>query len=95
MVNISLTEVPEYQVNSGRDVASKATGGVKSAIPGGQSVNQQGVQGVTKAPTTNSGASVSNTGAAKAATGGGVGTTGTNSVPNPLTPNASRGLPLF
>jgi hypothetical protein len=93
MVNISLSEVPQYQVNSGRDVASKATGGAKAAFPNSQSVNQQGVQGVTKAPTTNSGANVSSTGAAKAATGSAG--TGNGSAPKPLAPDASRGLKPF
>jgi hypothetical protein len=32
MVDISFTEVPEYQVNSGRDIASQATGGAKSTL---------------------------------------------------------------
>jgi len=82
MVNISLTEVPEYQVNSGRDIASKATGGAKAAFP--NSVNGQATQGVTKAPETNSGANVSSTGASKAATGGG------DVVIKPRTPGANN-----
>ena len=66
MVDITLNEVPEYQVNSGRDIASQATGGAKAA-PNGGGVKDQANQ--TKG--VKSGPGVNNAGAAKAATGRG------------------------
>lgn len=74
-VDIALTEVPEYQVKSGRDIAGQATGGAKSALAGqsqtnattaaqGATVRQQGQQQATPA-----GPGVNNKGAAAAATG--------------------------
>lgn len=66
MVDITLSEVPEYQVNSGRDIASQATGGAKAAPNGGGVKDQANqTQGVKSGP------GVNNAGAAKAATGRG------------------------
>jgi hypothetical protein len=45
-VDISLMQVPAYQVNSGRDQASKATAGVKSALL--STVKEQANQNVAK-----------------------------------------------
>jgi len=65
MVDISLSEVPEYQVNSGRDIASQATGGAKKAPEGGVKDQANQTQGVKSGP------GVNNAGASKAATGRG------------------------
>jgi len=65
MVDITLNEVPEYQVNSGRDIASQATGGAKKAPEGGVKDQANQTQGVKSGP------GVNNAGAAKAATGRG------------------------
>lgn len=65
MVDITLSEVPEYQVNSGRDIASQATGGAKKAPEGGVKDQANQTQGVKSGP------GVNNAGAAKAATGRG------------------------
>ena len=65
MVDITLNEVPEYQVNSGRDIASQATGGAKAAPNGGVKDQANQTQGVKSGP------GVNNAGAAKAATGRG------------------------
>jgi len=78
-VDISLTEVPAYQVNSGRDIADRVTGGAKSALSSQSQVNAstnatRATQGASvknqaqqQAPS--SGPGVNNKGAASAATG--------------------------
>ena len=60
MVDISFTEVPEYQVNSGRDIASQTTGGAKSTLASQSQTQTAGVkgqanQGVTAAAKTKAG----------------------------------------
>jgi hypothetical protein len=75
-VDISLMEVPEYQVNSGRDQASKVAASVTSflgtrapKVPGGKTPGAGGgtIGGGQSAPT--SGANVPNSGNTKTKTG--------------------------
>lgn len=51
-VDISLMEVPEYQVNSGRDQASKTTAGVKSALLSDQAARNANPAGASTAAAT-------------------------------------------
>ena len=66
-VDVSLTQVPQYQVDSGRDQASQAVTGSKAAFP-----EQQAEQGVgTTKPKSGADSAAAKTGAAKGSAGGG------------------------
>ena len=88
MVDISFTEVPEYQVNSGRDIASKTTGGAKSTLASqSQTAGVKGKanQGVTAAAGTKAGP-----GAGGATAAAQTAATGTDTKIKALVPNANN-----
>ena len=90
MVDISFTEVPEYQVNSGRDIASKTTGGAKSTLANQSQTQTAGVkgqanQGVTAAAGTKAGA-----GAGGATAAAQTAATGADTKIKALVPNANN-----
>ena len=90
MVDISFTEVPEYQVNSGRDIASQTTGGAKSTLANQSQTQTAGVkgqanQGVTAAAGTKAGA-----GAGGATAAAQTAATGADTKIKALVPNANN-----
>lgn len=85
MVDISFTEVPEYQVNSGRDIASQATGSAKSILPTQAGVKGQANQGVAAAAGTKAGP-----GAGGATAAAQTAATGADTKIKPLVPNANN-----
>lgn len=85
-VDISLMEVPEYQVNSGRDQASKTTAGVKSSLLSGRVLNPA-TTAANASPTKKA------NDAAKAAGNQGVGTSKSKAGANSATQGSQPSVP--